>query len=121
MSKLGIIEQEPDGRCDLCGKTAETRPYGPKGESVCFECGMKDKQAASRRFEQHVLGRAATMPESPRSSAIGPIPPRLLNEYNAWRVSNGLGTDSADATGFLSRWLAHELQSARDEARMAAT
>ncbi|KKL27727.1 hypothetical protein LCGC14_2382230, partial [marine sediment metagenome] len=29
--------------CEWCGKEAELRPYGPKGENVCFSCGMKDK------------------------------------------------------------------------------
>ena len=37
-------------RCELCGKTAELRPYGPNGESVCFSCGMKDQPSAIRRF-----------------------------------------------------------------------
>ncbi len=44
-----IYEQEPQ-RCDLCGKIAELRPYGPNGEAVCFTCGMKDEEAARRRF-----------------------------------------------------------------------
>ena len=31
-------------QCDLCGKVAELRPYGPNGEAICFECSMKDKK-----------------------------------------------------------------------------
>lgn len=42
MSKPGIIQEEPDGVCELCGKVAETRPYGPKREEICFACGTKD-------------------------------------------------------------------------------
>lgn len=55
---LFVIEPEPDGRCDLCGKIAETRPYGPNGEEVCFECGMKDEAAAERAFRARLGGRA---------------------------------------------------------------
>jgi hypothetical protein len=56
MSRRGVIEVQEPEKCDLCGKTAECRPYGPKGENVCFQCGMKDEAAVKRRFAQHVLG-----------------------------------------------------------------
>ena len=56
MSNLGLIEAEPDGVCDLCSAVAETRPYGPNGEEVCFECAMKDPEAAKRGFRRFVLG-----------------------------------------------------------------
>ena len=49
-----IIEAEPPQRCDLCGKTAETRPYGPTGENVCFSCGMKNPAAALQAFKQRL-------------------------------------------------------------------
>lgn len=41
-------------QCDLCGKVAELRPYGPKGEKVCFDCGMKDEAAAERGFRERM-------------------------------------------------------------------
>jgi hypothetical protein len=47
-----IIAVQAPQQCDLCGKIAELRPYGPKGEMVCFECGMKDEPAAIRGFEK---------------------------------------------------------------------
>lgn len=56
MSNYLLIEAEPDGQCALCGKIDETRPYGPKGEEVCFECGMKDPEAAARGCDQFVFG-----------------------------------------------------------------
>ena len=56
MSKLGVIEQTPDRRCELCGKVAELRPYGPKSENVCFDCGMKDEKACERGFERLIGG-----------------------------------------------------------------
>ena len=33
---------------------AETRPYGPNGEEVCFKCGMKNEAAAKRQFDRYV-------------------------------------------------------------------
>lgn len=49
-----IIEVEDKTVCDLCSKKAETRPYGPRGENVCFECGMKDEAAAQRAFHSRL-------------------------------------------------------------------
>ncbi len=57
MSGPGFIAPEADRACELCGKVEETRPYGPKGEHVCFECGSKDPAAMDRGFERHVLGK----------------------------------------------------------------
>jgi hypothetical protein len=45
----------PFGTCELCGTRAETRPYGPSGENICFACGMKDEATTKRRFNQVVL------------------------------------------------------------------
>jgi hypothetical protein len=56
MSGLGHISEEEPGTCELCGKIEELRPYGPNGEKVCFECGMKNEPAARRQFLQHVVG-----------------------------------------------------------------
>jgi hypothetical protein len=55
MSGKGYISVEEDRRCELCGKIDECRPYGPNGEQVCFDCGMKDEKSAQRRFSRHVL------------------------------------------------------------------
>ena len=56
MSRKGVICAEPKSKCDLCGAEEETRPYGPKGENVCFTCGMKNEEACKRQFRGHVLG-----------------------------------------------------------------
>lgn len=45
-----VIKQQPESTCQLCGKTAELRPYGPNGEAICFECGMKDEEGTAKRF-----------------------------------------------------------------------
>lgn len=58
MSRLGVIEAEPPQQCDDCGNIAELRPYGPKGEKVCFDCAMKNPEAAERGFRKLVLGES---------------------------------------------------------------
>lgn len=57
MSRRGVIEHTPPGVCEMCGKVDELRPYGPNGENICFECGMKDEETAIKRFRQHVFGK----------------------------------------------------------------
>lgn len=56
MSGLGIIAQEEDQECELCGAFEECRPYGPNGEQVCFDCGMKDEETTKRRMMKHIFG-----------------------------------------------------------------
>lgn len=56
MSGRGFIAPEAPEKCELCGKIEETRPYGPNGEKVCFECGMKDEKTAELRMRQHIFG-----------------------------------------------------------------
>jgi hypothetical protein len=59
MSRRGVIEAEPPQTCELCGNVEETRPYGPNGEEVCFDCGMKDEEAVKRGFRAYVLGEVS--------------------------------------------------------------
>jgi hypothetical protein len=47
-----FIEPEPDDKCELCGAIKETRPYGPGGKRVCFDCAMKDEAEATRQFRK---------------------------------------------------------------------
>lgn len=42
MTVPGVIEAEGKGLCQLCLAHEETRPYGPKGEEICFACGQKN-------------------------------------------------------------------------------
>lgn len=56
MSGRGFIAVEPDRECELCHKVAETRPYGPNGEQVCFECGMKNEKATKRQMSKYIFG-----------------------------------------------------------------
>lgn len=56
MSGRGIIMEEPPQVCELCGAIEECRPYGPNGEQVCFECAMKDEEAAKRKMQEYLFG-----------------------------------------------------------------
>ncbi len=47
-----MIAVEPPSKCELCGKVAETRPYGPNGGRICFECGQKDLAGTEARMKQ---------------------------------------------------------------------
>jgi hypothetical protein len=51
-----IITQEPDRVCELCGKVAECRPYGPNGKQICFECAQKDKKGTEKRMAKILFG-----------------------------------------------------------------
>ena len=57
MSGLGFIAEDKfHEACELCGAVKELRPYGPNGEEVCFQCAMKDEEAAKRGFNKLVCG-----------------------------------------------------------------
>lgn len=56
MSGRGFIAEESPQRCELCGVIDETRPYGPNGEEVCFDCGMKDEENAKKRMQLYIFG-----------------------------------------------------------------
>lgn len=44
--------------CELCGaKNEELRPYGPKGEKICFDCGMKNKNETDKKITDFLNGK----------------------------------------------------------------
>ncbi len=53
MRKIILSARRPQS-CDLCGKVAELRPYGPRGEWICFQCGMKNEEAAKKAFSRRL-------------------------------------------------------------------
>lgn len=56
IGNITIIEAEPDGKCAYCGKMDELRPYGKKGEQICFDCGMKDEKTTARMMNRNMYG-----------------------------------------------------------------
>ena len=42
----------PHGNCERCDAVGELRPYGPKGEWICYDCGMKNKAETVRQIRR---------------------------------------------------------------------
>ena len=50
-----VITDQAAQQCDFCGEIRELRPYGPNGETICFQCATATPQAeaaAKRAFMQ---------------------------------------------------------------------
>ncbi len=60
IGNLAVIYREKDGICKFCHKKAELRPYGPKGERICFHCAMKDKKGTEKRMGQVLFGESSS-------------------------------------------------------------
>ena len=45
-----------DGKCQMCGKNDELRPYGPNNANICFDCAMKDEEGTAKRFKEMLDG-----------------------------------------------------------------
>lgn len=58
MSGLGVIAQQLPEVCDMCGSIDECRPYGPKGENICFDCATTkcDPEQVEKRMHNHIFG-----------------------------------------------------------------
>ena len=58
MTSRGVIMQEPEQFCEMCGKLDECRPYGPNGEQICFNCATTkcDMEEVEKRMAQHIFG-----------------------------------------------------------------
>lgn len=56
MTSRGIIAEEPPQFCEVCGTVDECRPYGPNGEQICFDCGMKDPETTKSKMQQYIFG-----------------------------------------------------------------
>lgn len=56
MSGKGFIAAKKDGKCELCGVIDELRPYGPNGERICYDCGMKDEKTTKQKMNEYIYG-----------------------------------------------------------------
>lgn len=45
-----VITDTAPQQCDTCDKVAELRPYGPNGECICFDCGMRDEETTKQQY-----------------------------------------------------------------------
>lgn len=46
-----VIQPEPPSPCELCGKIAELRPFGPNDERICASCGDADRRTTERKYK----------------------------------------------------------------------
>ena len=53
-----IIAPQEDGKCELCGAVDELRPYGPNGENICYDCGMKNLETTKYMMGVKLFGDA---------------------------------------------------------------
>lgn len=65
-----------DGTCQMCSKYADLRPYGPNGESICFDCGELDPKGTEARM----IRRFDPLIQSGRSIAFTDHGPMLLDD-----------------------------------------
>ena len=56
MSGRGIIAQQANEVCEMCGAVDECRPYGPNDENICFDCAMKDEETTERKMAAYIFG-----------------------------------------------------------------
>jgi hypothetical protein len=64
---IRIIKDVYGHKCQLCGKAAELRPYGPNGEWICYECGMKDKATTTKQMAAFMSGEGIRVIDARRS------------------------------------------------------
>lgn len=58
-ARASRAEQEARGVCELCGAAdKELRPFGPKSERICFQCGMKNRATTERQFRRRAFGES---------------------------------------------------------------
>lgn len=53
-----IIEPEPDGICEYCGKKDELRPYGKDGARICVQCADKDPVTTEMMMKKMLFDKA---------------------------------------------------------------
>lgn len=57
MGATVVYAQEPQ-QCDMCVEIKELRPYGPRGETICYECATStpEMRASAERAMKRLLG-----------------------------------------------------------------
>ena len=60
-------------KCYLCASNEETRPYGPRGESICFPCAMKPEQVKTTE-SMYVTQLNGAGPVAIIGEEVGPYP-----------------------------------------------
>ena len=56
LGNIVVLCNEPERKCELCGKIKQCRPYGPRGEQICFDCGQKNPETTERQMRRILYG-----------------------------------------------------------------
>ena len=56
MTSRGIISEQHDEVCEMCGKIDECRPYGANDENICFDCAMQDEETTKKKMAAYIFG-----------------------------------------------------------------
>lgn len=56
-----VIQAQGDAKCELCGKMAELRPYGPGGKNICYGCAVKDKARTEHNMRIQLFGNPGAL------------------------------------------------------------
>ena len=56
IGNIVVICEEPKNICEMCSEFAETRPYGPNGEYICFDCGQKNIETTQKMMNKVLFG-----------------------------------------------------------------
>ena len=69
-----VYAQEPQ-QCDMCGEIKELRPYGPKGEAICYECATStpEMRASSAKAMKRTEMRASSRKAMKRKFRKKPV------------------------------------------------
>jgi hypothetical protein len=69
--------------CYLCGKPHDLRPYGPKGEMVCYTCAFSTPERKAQT-EKSFSSQIAACGDSPVviGESVGPYPLRIRQGGN---------------------------------------
>ena len=53
-----VVYAQESQQCDMCGEIKELRPYGPNGETICYECAAStpEMRASTERAMKRILG-----------------------------------------------------------------
>jgi len=62
-----IIEQTEPATCFFCHRVAELRPYGPQGQSICFDCGMHNIEETAKQFHKLLEGSDGVVHQNVRN------------------------------------------------------
>lgn len=60
--------------CTYCGESKECRPYGPRGEMICFHCAFSTPEREAQTKAAFTAQLDAAGPHAVIGDEVGPYP-----------------------------------------------